>query len=150
MVMVELRVMDGTEDSKNDVIEESEGDEQIGASLICGTDRESYWYGQMIKGMVGQGVWDDKEEKVFACIMVCQYSLALMMKDEVSAYDGIEYLSMYAMSEAFPKAEGPKCEVVGHKKKEKKLGKFSIFCPRKILIFNRYSLLRFRFVGVAK
>ena len=43
---------------QNDVIEESEGGEQTTAMLIGGTDRGSYWYWQMIKGVVGQRVLD--------------------------------------------------------------------------------------------
>ena len=65
----------------------------------------------MIKGMMGQRIWGDKEEKQFECIMVCQYNLALKMNDGLSAYDAIEYLSM---SEMPPKAEVPKCGVAGH------------------------------------
>ena len=41
MLILERGVVDGTEDSKNDVIEKSEGDEQITARVIGWTDRGS-------------------------------------------------------------------------------------------------------------
>ena len=63
MLILERYVVDDTEDRKNDVIEESGGDEQITARVIGGTDRGSYWYWQMIRWLMRQGVLDDKEGK---------------------------------------------------------------------------------------